>query len=764
MAEGALNTEQATLICQNCGTYYPFGQNPPTCPSDGGRLMPAQTETLIGTLIGDRYRVLDIIGTGGWGTVYKAADISNSSNVAVKIMHRHLCSNAESVKRFSREAQALSSLDHPNLTKVFATGFLATGQPYIAMELLTGKALSTVIQEEERFTAKRLVPIIKQVCGALHAAHARGIIHRDLKPAHIILLPGDQVKVVDFGLAKVEGSGSMTALTQTGQTVGTPEYMSPEQCMAGELDARSDIYSLGLVMFEALTGTKAVEAETVFEAMHKHVSAEFLTLSEVRTDIAFPPRLEIIVSRCLQKEPTKRFSSCVALSTALNDAFASSAAISTTTAMEPKSVVQSAIKSSGGLWVGGAVGAAVVLLVLSLTGRVSAPLQQPIKNKVEAVKAVPEQEIAVAKPAPVEAVVPVVVPKPESHDVKAQKPAERRLRREPINEASEPDPGAPKKQVAIATPPQQRPADGASLIPATTQPGFGQVEARQLDRGLLTIMREKDAAVVRAKLDAITSPDELTGLNLSYSRVNDATVKYILEHFKQLHGLNLAFTHVSDAAFEGLSQTQLFSLYVPGCKVTSRLFQYIAETPTLTTLTLTGDRFKDKDLEAMASTNLRYVILTRTAISDNSAKTFSQMRNLKLLVLNQTAFTDVGVQGLADCKLHGISLVRTNISDESMRVLAAMPRLKDLMVNGTSVGDAGLEALTASRSLRFLDITDTRVGPDFAKILARIGTLRAVAVDADMLTAENRAILKDAGIGIAKRYVPFGKVRLEADQ
>ncbi|HVY31693.1 MAG TPA: serine/threonine-protein kinase [Polyangiaceae bacterium] len=266
-------------------------------------------------LLGGQFRVLEKIGTGGMGSVYKAEQPAMNRMVAIKILHPKLAGRKDLTARFRREARAMSQLTHPNTVKVFMYGELEDdGSLYIVMEMLEGRNLNQTVRKEGPMPADRAIPILIQVCGALQEAHDLGIVHRDLKPENIFLSKqggiSDYPKVLDFGLAKVterQMQPGSVILTQEGMVFGTPEFMSPEQAQGKTLDARSDIYSLAVILYEVLTGKLPFSARTPMEYIQKHVTDPIIPLSERVPDRKFPKGLDDVLARALEKQPDKRF-------------------------------------------------------------------------------------------------------------------------------------------------------------------------------------------------------------------------------------------------------------------------------------------------------------------------------------------------------------------------------------------------------------------------------------------------------------------------
>ncbi|RMF37771.1 MAG: response regulator [Chloroflexi bacterium] len=257
-----------------------------------------------------RYEILEELGRGAMGIVYKARDPNIDRIVALKVLHPTLSAYPELQQRFRREARSAGRLVHPNIVIVFDAAE-DRGTSFLVMEYLDGPTLAAVIEREGPLSVPRSVQIAIQTCDALDYAHQQGVIHRDIKPSNIILLPGDQVKITDFGIAKlVEGP----QLTRTG-IVGTFNYMSPEQAMEKPVDHRADIYSLGIVLFEMLTGRVPFQADTPVAVALKHIS-EPLPLPRTLNP-AIPPALEAILLKATAKDQEERYQTAGEMAAAL---------------------------------------------------------------------------------------------------------------------------------------------------------------------------------------------------------------------------------------------------------------------------------------------------------------------------------------------------------------------------------------------------------------------------------------------------------------
>lgn len=272
-------------------------------------------DPLLGTDFADKYEIISVIGKGGMSTVYKARHKYMERIVALKILHKHLISDPLSVERFKKESKAASSLSHPNIITVFDFGVDVNNTAYLVMDFLEGTTLGDIIDSKGPLMESDALTIFSQIAKGLIHAHARKIIHRDLKPRNLVLTLEEDgsvlAQIVDFGIAKMISSDSEQALTltQTGEVFGSPIYMSPEQCSAEELDIRSDIYSFGCVMYEALTGLPPFLGKNAVETMSMHVEDSPPPFSEVMPHHNISKKLEKIVLRCLEKDRNNRFDS-----------------------------------------------------------------------------------------------------------------------------------------------------------------------------------------------------------------------------------------------------------------------------------------------------------------------------------------------------------------------------------------------------------------------------------------------------------------------
>jgi len=312
--------------CDNCHSAYPDDFT--ICPRDQGSLRHA-SELLPGMIIRGKYEILEKIGTGGMASVYRARHLAFGEICAIKLVGPKLAHDADFLKRFRTEAVVTRRLQHPNAVRVEDLDTTEDGRPFIIMEFVDGRSLREIIRTEGALPLPRAVAIARQACAALAAAHALGITHRDIKPDNILLARApdgrENVKVLDFGIAKVkEGAidtGEGYTPTQTGMVMGTPQYISPEQAMGkrgDEVDGRSDLYSLGVVLYEMVTGRLPFSSDTAMGMILHHLQTIPTPPQIARADLSIPAPLSDLLMKALQKERDRRFASAAEMLAALD--------------------------------------------------------------------------------------------------------------------------------------------------------------------------------------------------------------------------------------------------------------------------------------------------------------------------------------------------------------------------------------------------------------------------------------------------------------
>lgn len=321
--------------CPTCGRQY--ADTNTLCPADGTVLKKsADDDRLIGQVLAGKYRIDEKIDEGGMGCVYRATHVLMEKTVAVKVLHPALAADDKIVARFTREAKAASRISHPHAINVTDFGESENGIVYLVMEYLRGRTLKDIVRGEGPMPLARVVEIVRQVSGALEAAHEQGVVHRDLKSDNIMLeetAGGDWAKVLDFGIAKIQQTAQSVHETDPGLTspnliIGTPQYMSPEQCsQASDIDTRSDVYSFGVIVYEMLAGHVPFSGDSPTAIMMKHLQEPPPSILEERKDL--PASVGRVIARALAKRPEDRYQKAGELYDELNAAAAEAQNIAT---------------------------------------------------------------------------------------------------------------------------------------------------------------------------------------------------------------------------------------------------------------------------------------------------------------------------------------------------------------------------------------------------------------------------------------------------
>lgn len=325
-------------------------------------------------LAAGRYQLRDLLGEGGMASVYLAYDTVLDRQVAIKTLHTELGREQAFRERFRREAQAVAKLTHTNIVSVFDTGedeLNGMATPYIVMEYVEGRPLGSVLEQDIReygaMPADKALKITADVLAALEISHEMGLVHRDIKPGNVMSTKRGVVKVMDFGIARAMQSG-VTSMTQTGMVVGTPQYLSPEQALGRAVDARSDLYSVGIMLFQLVTGRLPFDADSPLAIAYAHVQEEPVAPSSVNR--ALPPAVDALVARALRKNPNERFPTAEAMR-------AECLRVAASVHTAPPSIVPGAGPRQSGTGVGSAVFPPVDGVPPAPHGQVRTPYHRP---------------------------------------------------------------------------------------------------------------------------------------------------------------------------------------------------------------------------------------------------------------------------------------------------------------------------------------------------------------------------------------------------
>ena len=308
-------------ICKSCGKGW--GDDLARCPDDGSELLSAVLpDHRVGSTIDGQFTILGVLGSGGMGVVYRALQHSMEREVALKLLRSDAAADTQAVRRFLQEARAVSRMRHPNVITVFDFGQTLAGELYLVMELLEGHTLAEELRLQGPLPPERARHVAMQMCDAIHHAHEQGLVHRDLKPDNVFVVSSpsrrqDFVKVLDFGVAKIHHIEGAERITASGVLFGTPGYIAPEQIMGAPVDRRADIYSLGVVLFEMLTGRLPFDDPAPMKQLLAHLSHEPPRVTDFCQPGAVSSEIEGLVDRCLAKDPETRPQTALHLADAL---------------------------------------------------------------------------------------------------------------------------------------------------------------------------------------------------------------------------------------------------------------------------------------------------------------------------------------------------------------------------------------------------------------------------------------------------------------
>jgi serine/threonine protein kinase len=307
--------------CPKCFTKHT--QATGTCPHDGSALVSSTDKDLTGEILDDRYTILERIGRGGMGVVYRAEQQLIKRIVALKVLRRDIVQDESAVKRFLNEARAIGSLDSQHTVTLHDFGVTQDGLLYYTMEMLKGRSLAQIIREESPIEHVRAAVLVLQACRSLEEAHESNILHRDIKPDNLFVTVKkgrERLKVLDFGIAKLIGDASVETITRTGMIVGTPQYLSPEQALGNPVVPASDLYSLAIVLYELIAGKPPFSGETPLKTLWAHIRSPLPPFSKSNPKVRVPTSIQAFLTRALEKEPGKRFQSVPAFADALKRA------------------------------------------------------------------------------------------------------------------------------------------------------------------------------------------------------------------------------------------------------------------------------------------------------------------------------------------------------------------------------------------------------------------------------------------------------------
>jgi len=630
-----------------------------------------------------RYEFITVIGAGGAGVIYKAKQKPLGRPVAIKMIHSHLV-NVTALKRFLQEAKTISTMHHPNIISVHDFGVSEDNQPYMVMDYVEGTTLSDYIKKEGALEPEFAVNLAMQICDGLSHAHSHSVLHRDLKPNNVMLVPlaaGEyHLRVLDFGLAKLFAEDEQADhLTKTGETVGTPAYMAPEQVMGKKLSPRSDIYSLGCLLYHCLTGFVPFGGATKMETMLKQLNDQPPPFSEYDIDVS--ERLEELVMQILSKDPAGRPESMSQVKERLKAlmSYHSSGNVSVLSRKEKKKEPPKIEPKKIAL-------IAVPLVVVSAAGLFTYFYSQQ-------------------KPATVV---------DASTQVKVSEPTKPETKPETKTKVKVPEQDPPA-QAAVQTP---APAQAQSQAPVEQGPEYkknfddrvflgkfeGQDNVHELSSDGNDIQNQSLYYVAKLK--------DLKKLDLNKSKsINDSGLAYLKN--MQLMFLFLGSTGVTDNGLATIGTlTSLRNLDLSNTKVTANGLGQLAPCRNLQSLDLHQTKLGNSNLDGLKSlNNLDMLILGDSGINDSALNALTNMKMLRTLFLNGTSITSAGLANLSNLEnLHKLDLSGTKVDKQGLKHLAKLPNLKELILKDVKLNnDAMIEICKFKSQLEKLDLSNTGI-------------------------------------------------------
>lgn len=666
--------------CPTCGLEV--SDTTVVCPVDNTAIFEAP-----GTVLADSYEFISVSGWGGMSVIYKARQRETGRIVAIKMLHSLLASD-KALRRFEQEAKAITSLRHQNIIKVYDFGVSEHGQPYMVMEFIEGRTLADSIKESGSLSLEASLPRFIQLCDALDHAHAVGVLHRDLKPSNIMIsnLAGafEDAKIVDFGIAKMldkDGSDrDVGHLTRTGELFGSPLYMSPEQCRGKPVDGRTDIYSMGCVMYETLTGHPPFSGETIVETLMMQVNNDPKPLSEVSNEKRFSREIEEVIAKALSKSPDDRYQNMREMVLAL---------MSIQPNKQDDSQSIPTPKSRKGITVPKFVhvGTAAFILFIVVIGTwwqgKSIQLATNTKDN-ENEQSRLRNELQQAK-------------------------HRQKFISESIQKLMQPD----RKKV------------NDLVLKQTCSDGDLLLEELNLN----------DTEVTDAGTAYLPSQKSLNGVYLENTRIGDMTVRH-LSQLPSLEVISLRNVHLTDHAFGNTPVfPRVWGLYLNNVKgFADESLKKISQDSALKDLDITGASFTDHGCSVLQNTDLSRLFVGHTAFGDEGIRALKNTSHLTALYFCDTAVTDAGFLELNAPALQEMDLASTKVTERGLQHLEKFPTLLKLRVSHLPFTDANSELFTKLQNTQVVNVSSTKITDKTLTILGNLPKLREVVLSGNQIT------------------------------
>lgn len=703
-------------VCRTCGLRLPGTTL--ECPQDGTRIEAGTSQ--IDQSLAERYEFIGVIGSGGMSVIYKARQKLLNKTFAIKMLHSHMI-DATAISRFQQEAKAALSLKHPNVIAVHDFGVTEHGQPFMIMDYIEGFTLENLIQQRGTIELPEALFILEQVCDALEHAHSHGILHRDLKPSNIMLIDkpdGWSIRLVDFGIAKIVEGGNSVAnqLTKTGELVGSPLYMSPENCMGRKVDQRSDIYSLGCILYEMLTGRVPHCGETLIETMFKHLNEDPQGLHEACPELMFPQSVEEFVMKLLATKPENRYQNMTEVRQKLASMQAGALGREQKAAHEKRKVAISkpALVTAFG----------IALCAVGLVCIVVANGKWQEADRLRQQSGVPSSTGAQQTGSSI-------------FEKERREYYTRRLRTASPSELTD--------ENLSTWLPFNRPITDLNLSNAAITD-----QAIETLRPLkeLRSLNLSNTKITDRCLPALTSLTDLTELNVAHTGLSEQGLGK-LAALKNLQKLSMERTSAGDATLESLSSSPSLSVVnLRDTGITDQGIQALARAPRLAQLEVSGTAFGDAGLKYLANTKVNSLHMSDTKVTGAGLQAIASMRSLGSLTLRHLSINDKDLVALQDLpRLDFLDLAYGNITDAGVGYLSKNRNLKDIVLQSTNVTDKCAAAINAMPQMRSINMSRTKITDAFIFGIPNLKDLQNISVNSDAVTDAGMAeIAKHKGL------------------
>ncbi|RTL36011.1 MAG: serine/threonine protein kinase [Candidatus Melainabacteria bacterium] len=644
-----------------------------------------------GSIVDGRYKILSLIGQGGMGTVYLCEHIYLGTRLALKVLDAENISST-GIRRFQQEAKLIVSIEHENIVTVHDFGVIADRYPFFTMDYLEGESLAAVLAKKGTFTTTEALPIVKGICAGLSHAHAHGVVHRDIKPSNIMIIDdtdnsdNKRVCLVDFGIAKLSTTNHTEeqSLTRTGEVFGSPLYMSPEQCAGEPVDERADIYSLGCVLFEMLSGTPPFLGATAFTTMVQHYTREKPpTLKEATLGQEFPQEIENIVAKMLSKEVNHRYQNLTSVIQDLGDMEHGRQPRHVGTTFRERNQKSSQDKVP---IVFGALTAVVLVAAILLFWQTNQP---PGAQSVEPPETANRSATSTLTPTST-----------STYSATAL---------------------ATSSATSIST------ATSTSTSKSTSNPASTATSASIQTSILKPLTAPYDGSKLPS-IDAILIPEHPEMLSRIAQPISSADLDKLLSHPDPDSRLDLRMRILTSDDLIKIGKTAWVEHFsAKGAKISNQALSNLTRLK-LWNLNLNSSNFNDRGARAISKFNkLRILNLGNTEVSDDGIKEISGMKILEKLELDGTEITVDSLNSLRHCRsLNWLSLRSIkSLNDGDVKPLQSS-KLQFLNIEDTAIGDKSVESITAMQELRTICIGESKISIRGTEALLNMKSLKNI--------------------------------------